>query len=101
MIEPAAYGAAVVFGPHVWNFKDAVERLLEVKAAIQVPDAAALEAAVGRLFGDIAERQRLGIGARRLALQQQGATERTLRLLSPLLEKHDSRERRSADRLAG
>ena len=26
MIEPAAYGAAVVFGPHVWNFKDTVAR---------------------------------------------------------------------------
>ena len=32
MIEPAAYGAAVVFGPHVWNFKETVARLLEHKA---------------------------------------------------------------------
>ena len=29
MIEPAAYGAAVVFGPHVWNFKEPATRLIE------------------------------------------------------------------------
>ena len=28
MIEPAAYGAAVVFGPHVWNFREAATRLV-------------------------------------------------------------------------
>src|SRR6202043_3465728 len=28
MIEPAAYGAAVVFGPHVWNFKEAAAQLV-------------------------------------------------------------------------
>ena len=34
MIEPAAYGAAVVFGPHTWNFKDVVRRLIDADAAI-------------------------------------------------------------------
>src|SRR4029077_19419525 len=43
MIEPAAYGAAVTFGPYTWNFKDTVARLLRHNAALQVPDAAALE----------------------------------------------------------
>ena len=33
MIEPAAYGAAVVFGPHVWNFKEPAARLIERGAA--------------------------------------------------------------------
>ena len=30
MIEPAGYGVPCVFGPHVWNFKDAARRLVEV-----------------------------------------------------------------------
>src|SRR6202035_1897253 len=36
MIEPAAYGAAVLFGPHVWNFRDTAARLLSAGAARQV-----------------------------------------------------------------
>src|SRR5207302_8158651 len=40
MIEPAAYGAAVVFGPHVWNFGDIAARLVERGAAVQVKDGA-------------------------------------------------------------
>jgi 3-deoxy-D-manno-octulosonic-acid transferase len=85
MIEPAAYGAAVVFGPHVWNFRDTVDRLLAEKAAIQVADAAELEAILHHLAGDTRERVRLGTAAQRFVLQQQGATARTLELLDALL----------------
>jgi 3-deoxy-D-manno-octulosonic-acid transferase len=85
MIEPAAYGAAVVFGPHVWNFRADAERLTRAEAALQVGDAAELEAAVRRLLGDAAERHRLGAAARRLVEQQQGATQRTVELLDQLL----------------
>ena len=59
MIEPAAYGAAVVFGPHVWNFKEPASRLLAHGAACQVQDAAALGAVIYRLLGDTAERGRM------------------------------------------
>jgi 3-deoxy-D-manno-octulosonic-acid transferase len=86
MIEPAAYGAAVLFGPHVWNFKDIAARLVEAEAAIQISDAAQLESAVRRLFSDGAERERLGTAARRFVFAQQGATERTVDLLGELLQ---------------
>jgi 3-deoxy-D-manno-octulosonic-acid transferase len=85
MIEPAAYGAAVVFGPHVWNFRDTAERLVTAGAAIQVADAAGLDAVVRRLLRDPSERQRLGAAGRWLIEQQQGATERTMELLDQLL----------------
>lgn len=78
MIEPAAYGAAVVFGPHVWNFRDTAERLLTANAAVQVQAASELEGTLHRLLGDAAERRRLGEAARELVQSQQGATERTL-----------------------
>ena len=39
MMEPAAYGAAVLFGPHTSNFREAVERLLSRNAARRVADA--------------------------------------------------------------
>jgi 3-deoxy-D-manno-octulosonic-acid transferase len=85
MIEPAAYGSAVVFGPHVWNFRDTASRLVTAKGAIQVANAAGLEAAVRRLLADAAERQRLGNAARELVRSQQGATDRTLDLLDRFL----------------
>jgi 3-deoxy-D-manno-octulosonic-acid transferase len=85
MIEPAAYGSAVLFGPHVWNFRDAAARLIAAGGAVQVADADSLEAAVRRLLVDAAERGRLGAAARQFVREQQGATERTLDLLDSLL----------------
>ncbi len=86
MIEPAAYGAAVTFGPHVWNFKDTVERLLERGAAIQVADAADWEGETLRLLRDAAARDRLGRAAQEFVRSQQGATDRTLDLLDRLIQ---------------
>jgi 3-deoxy-D-manno-octulosonic-acid transferase len=42
MLEPAAYGAAVAFGPHTRNFRDEVRRLLTAGAAVVVDDGPAL-----------------------------------------------------------
>jgi 3-deoxy-D-manno-octulosonic-acid transferase len=85
MIEPAAYGAAVVFGPHVWNFRETAERLVEAGGAVQVHDAAELQTHIRRLFGDEEERRRLGLAAREIVRCQQGATERTLAVLDQVL----------------
>jgi 3-deoxy-D-manno-octulosonic-acid transferase len=85
MIEPAAYGAAVVFGPHVWNFKETAARLVEAEAAIQVTDGATLEDAVRQLLSDEEGRKRLGLSARDLVRRQQGATQKTLAVLEQLL----------------
>jgi len=85
VIEPAAYGAAVLFGPYVWNFADPVRMLLASKAAIQIKDAKELETAVRRLLTDGSERQRLGNAARQLVRSQQGATGHTIALIEKLL----------------
>jgi len=91
MIEPAAYGAAVLFGPHVWNFRDAAARLTAIGGAVQVPDATALETAVRRLLADPGARARMGAAARQFVKEQQGATERTLVLLDALLMERRAR----------
>ncbi len=85
MIEPAGYGVPCVFGPHVWNFKDAARRLVEVGAATMIPDAAALEAALAALLADDALRERMGAAARDQVRRQQGATVRTLDALDAVL----------------
>jgi 3-deoxy-D-manno-octulosonic-acid transferase len=78
MIEPAGYGVPTLFGPHVWNFRDAADRLVEAGGAVMVRDAAELERELAKLLGDAALRERMGAAARRLVREQQGATERTL-----------------------
>jgi 3-deoxy-D-manno-octulosonic-acid transferase len=86
MLEPAAYGTAVLFGPHVWNFREAAEKLVEVGGAVQVADAVELEQVVRRLVDSAGARALLGQAARTFVLGQQGATERTIDLLTPLLQ---------------
>jgi 3-deoxy-D-manno-octulosonic-acid transferase len=96
MIEPAAYGAAVLFGPHTWNFRDTVERLLGVKGAVQIKDAAELEREVARLFADGNARQRLGAAAQAFVASQNGATRRTVDLFARWLRLPDAEMKRAA-----
>lgn len=86
MIEPSAYGSAVLFGPYTWNFKQTVADLLARGAALQVDDATALEEAVFRVLNDAALREQLGQAAREFVLSQQGATAKTLDALAALLD---------------
>ena len=85
MIEPAAYGAAVCFGPHTHNFQDVVENLLAAEAAQVVHSPEDLTAFVRWCLAYPEEAQAMGDRARQVVLQHQGATERTLQLLRPLL----------------
>ncbi len=86
MIEPAAYGAAVSFGPNTWNFRDVVALMRERKAAVVVRDQQQLESFVRRCLIDPVFANDLGQRAQELVLGQQGATDRTIRLLDGLLE---------------
>jgi 3-deoxy-D-manno-octulosonic-acid transferase len=85
MIEPAAYGAAVVFGPHVWNFRDIATRLVGVEGAVQVADGAELGVVVRELFLDTARRERMGEAAGQFVRRQQGATAATMTALDAVL----------------
>lgn len=85
MIEPAAFGVPVLFGPHTWNFRDAVAGLLEVAGAVRVADEAELEREVGRLLADEALRGRMGAAAREFVVRQQGATVRTLDMMDEVI----------------
>jgi 3-deoxy-D-manno-octulosonic-acid transferase len=86
MIEPAAFGAAVVFGPHVWNFAETAARLIDAEAACQVADAGQLEMVVRLLLEDEKKRQGLGAAARAFVQRHQGATMQTVTYLGKLLK---------------
>ncbi len=85
MLEPAAQGRATVFGPHTTNFRRDVELLLAANAVVQVPDRTALASCLGELLRDPLRREQLGANARRVILENQGATARTLELTAGLL----------------
>jgi 3-deoxy-D-manno-octulosonic-acid transferase len=85
MIEPAGLGVPVLFGPHTWNFRDAVAGLLEAGGAIQVRTEAELQAGVVRLLADPGARARMGDGARAFVRAQQGATARTLDMMDEVI----------------
>jgi 3-deoxy-D-manno-octulosonic-acid transferase len=84
MIEPAGYGAALLFGPNTQNFRDVVELLLAEKAARVVQDAAELTAALADCLANPLRSQAQGSRAQKLVLGQQGATARTVELLASL-----------------
>ncbi len=85
MIEPAAYGAAVCFGPNTKNFRDVTELLLRSHAAVVVENGQELTAFVERCLTDAEFSHRLGRNAQQLVETQRGATARTMDCLNRLL----------------
>lgn len=86
MIEPAAYGADVAFGPRTENFRDVVGLLLSAGAATVVRDGGELERWLRTGLESPSVPAERGARARQLVLSQQGATRRTLEQLGKLLE---------------
>jgi 3-deoxy-D-manno-octulosonic-acid transferase len=86
MMEPAAFGAAVLFGPHTGNFRETVEHLLSRRGARQVADAAALAAALCDDLNDPEAAAARGASGRDYVLAQHGAAARTLAELDRLVD---------------
>ncbi|MFN0052524.1 MAG: 3-deoxy-D-manno-octulosonic acid transferase [Planctomycetales bacterium] len=95
MIEPAGYGAAVLFGPNTANFKDVVELLLVEGAALVVGNQQELTRRLEELLADPDQAQQMGRRAQALVLAQRGATDRTVEAMERLLD--ESRPTSSAE----
>ena len=87
MVEAAAMGKPVLFGPHVSNFRKDVALLLGADAACQVQDRAELRIRMAELLANAELRDGLGERAVALIQRNQGSTGRTLAKLAPLLER--------------
>jgi 3-deoxy-D-manno-octulosonic-acid transferase len=86
ILEAAAQGVAVVFGPHMFNFAEISELFLQQQAAVQIDSAEALAQRVGAWLSDASERSRVGEAGRDLVERNRGALERLMRLAEQLLE---------------
>jgi len=81
MLEPAAQGCPVLYGPHVDNFVQEAALLEEAGGARRVADQVDLARAVHELIADPAARQSMAEAGVRAVEGQKGATARTLRVL--------------------
>jgi 3-deoxy-D-manno-octulosonic-acid transferase len=86
MIEPAAYGVAVCFGPNTTNFRDIVEMLLNDNAAQVVHDETAFREFVLACIEDPTQANEMGQRAKQFVHEQQGATTRSVDILFSLLD---------------
>ena len=77
MLEPAAYGVPLCFGPHTWNFREEVAMLLAAGGAEVVHDGRELEAFVRRALGDRSWSDAMASAARSLVEANRGAVGRT------------------------
>ena len=85
LLEPAAAGVPVLFGPHVDTVRFAAEALLASGGGFQVADGEALAAEVLRLTRDRAARDAAGAQARATVTRHRGALERTVALVAGAL----------------
>ena len=88
ILEPAQYGAAIVVGPHTFNFREIVS-IFEQGGALKIVTAENLESQLLALLGRPQERKRQGDLARELFAKHAGATRRTLEALAPLLARQE------------
>jgi 3-deoxy-D-manno-octulosonic-acid transferase len=85
LLEPAALGKPVLFGPHVENFRAAAQALLDAGGGFMARDAGELGRLASRLAGDPVARGAAGAGARAVVEANRGALARTLRVIDQAL----------------
>jgi 3-deoxy-D-manno-octulosonic-acid transferase len=84
ILEPAAVDKPVIFGPHMFNFRDIVELFLQNKSAVLVHDEEEFAAQVKYLFDNPQESQELSRRAKELILKNRGATQKNLELIKKI-----------------
>ena len=84
-IEAAKLGAAIVHGPHVWNFTEIYAALDQARGAERVTDVGKLTVRFGAWLTDAAERTNVSEAALRTVELLGGALDRTLAALEPYL----------------
>jgi 3-deoxy-D-manno-octulosonic-acid transferase len=84
-IEPIKLGAAILHGPHVWNFSEIYAALDAAHGADAVADVGKLAVRLGALLKDADERTALVRAAHETLKTLGGALERTLGALDPYL----------------
>jgi len=86
VLEPAAAGAPVVFGPHTHHFAEPVEALLRSGGGIRVHDGDELARVWIEMVGDTGRAETVARNAAAVILESRGALERSLDLVLGLVD---------------
>jgi 3-deoxy-D-manno-octulosonic-acid transferase len=86
LLEPASLGIPVVTGPHVFNFTEICELLLQAGACEKVGNTEELAVTLGRWLGDANERHRVGEQGRAVVEKNRGALETVLAMVDRHLQ---------------
>ena len=81
VLEPAAAGVAVLFGPHTGHFEEPVADLLDSGGGIRVQNADELATAWSRLLAEPQEAVNRGDYAREVVIRNQGAMGKSVDLI--------------------
>jgi 3-deoxy-D-manno-octulosonic-acid transferase len=84
-VEPIRLGAAVLHGPHIWNFAEIYRQLDEAGGAELVGDEEALVSKLGAWLGDQTARAAVAKAGAETVEKLGGALERTLAAIDPYL----------------
>ena len=85
ILEPAFFAKPILFGPHMFNFRDMAGLFLEKNAAIQVKGGGELKERVKSLLNNPQEAFALGKRAKELLLHNKGATQRNLERIKDII----------------
>jgi len=92
LLEPAALGVPVVTGPHVFNFTEICELLLEAGACEKVNNTGELAATLNRWLEDANERHRVGERGRQVVEKNRGALQTVLEMVDRHLREQQDRD---------
>ncbi len=85
IIEPALFGKPILFGPHMYNFRDVVKLFKSENACIEVNNETELHHAIQDLIENPDKRLIFGEKAKSIVDKNRGATDKTIRLLQDII----------------
>ena len=91
VMEPAAWGKPIFFGPHMEHYSDIALSLEREGAAVRIKDGEDLAIQINRLADDDRGVSEMGRKAAAFVARHQGAVERNLAIIEELLQSHKGR----------
>jgi 3-deoxy-D-manno-octulosonic-acid transferase len=86
MMESAAMGKCTIFGPHTFNFNQAVKSLLQAQGAIEVKNEKKLYQTIQKCLDDPQFTRQIAAAGQNVIKQNQGATQKTVSAVINLLK---------------
>ena len=84
LLEVLAHGKGVIFGPNMENVREIAQLVVDGGVGIQVSTPDELKEAARRLIADPALRKEMGVKSLALIHEQQGALERTMKIIKEI-----------------